>query len=171
MFLNVQLAGVACMVMDVRKPLLHGLDTLRGLLTDEAPRQFGNEDVLDVQYSIPKLVKYEEIHPDLGVHKICGYIWIHSLLGCGHHPLILPKRWSLEELFLWVHISQPLKSLQTGWIMFETYPQQDAKKQYSFALGEQNFLPSLERWSYLTSKLLFRFELKSSSRLNEPFCD
>ena len=27
--------GVACMVMDVRKPLLHGLDTLRGLLTDE----------------------------------------------------------------------------------------------------------------------------------------
>lgn len=43
LMLNVQLAGVACMVMDVRKPLLHGLDTLRGLLTDEAPRQFGNE--------------------------------------------------------------------------------------------------------------------------------
>lgn len=40
MLLNVQLAGVAWMVMDVRKPLLHGLDTLRGLLTDEAPRQF-----------------------------------------------------------------------------------------------------------------------------------
>ena len=80
MLLNVQLAGVACIVMDVRKPLLHGLDTLRGLLTDEAPRQFGNEasfwvkdDMMGCGKFNSELVEYDESHPDSRVNKICTY--------------------------------------------------------------------------------------------------
>lgn len=33
---------------------------------------------------------------------------------------------------------QPATEVTSNRVMFETYPQQHAKKQYSFALGEQN---------------------------------
>lgn len=72
-------------VMDVRKPLLHGLDTIRGLLTDEAPRQFGNEALFWVKDDMmgcgklnSKLVKYDE-HVPL-IQELIRFVPIYGLI-------------------------------------------------------------------------------------------